>query len=93
MDIKYDNPTPKWKQSRDRLLNQIVDNPKTTIAGLATIGAALLPKHSIQIGLIAAGIGNILSKDGDKAATKPSPEADAAITKVEQLPPNTEIKP
>jgi hypothetical protein len=38
-------------------------NPKSSLAGLAAIGAALFPSHTAQIGSIAAGIGLILAAD------------------------------
>ena len=40
-----------------------VANPKSSLAGLAAIAAALSPGHTAQISSIAAGIGLILSAD------------------------------
>lgn len=90
MTPRYDNPAPKWKQSRDRLLSQMAENPKTTVAGFATIAAAMLPKYAIQIGLIATGIGHILGKDGDQGPTKTQVGSDAATVMAEKVAPNAE---
>jgi hypothetical protein len=49
-----------------RLWQFAIRNPRTTIAGLAAIAAALSPVHSKQVAEIAAGIGLILSADSKK---------------------------
>lgn len=61
--MNYDNPYP-WRAAIRRLIDQIVSNPRTSLAGATTIAAALLPKYAVTIGLIATGIGHILAKDG-----------------------------
>jgi hypothetical protein len=38
-------------------------NPRSSIAGLAAIVAALLPGHTAQISSIAAGVGLLLTQD------------------------------
>lgn len=46
-----------------RVIRLLAKNPKSTIAGLATIAAACLPKYSGQIAAIAAGLGLMLAAD------------------------------
>jgi hypothetical protein len=46
-----------------RAWDAIARNPKSTIAGMATIAAAFWPHHTVEISAIAAGLGLICAQD------------------------------
>lgn len=50
----------------DRVWRFFLANPRSTLAGLAAIGAACWPGHAQQLAEIAAGIGLILAADAQK---------------------------
>lgn len=63
-DIQHDVEALKEVESAlARLLRMALENPKSTIAGLAAIAAAFWPAHTVQISAIAAGVGLILAGD------------------------------
>lgn len=99
MTPQYDNPNPwkrLYKQTVDALpmvIQHAIKNPKTSGAGIAAL-ASLGTIHSWagRLPVILTAVGLLLAKDGDQSGTKPNAEADAAIVKVEKMPPNTEPK-
>lgn len=51
------------QQIYDRWLRPLLDHPRTTVAGIASIAALFAPQYSTQIATAAAGIGLMLSGD------------------------------
>lgn len=84
----------QWTKALDDQITRAINNPRTTLISAATllcaVGSIWIPRYAIPLGLTAAAVGHWYAKDAEKGSTMPNAEADAAVTKVEKMAPNSE---